>query len=137
MEKCIYCGKSTTPRGKYTLKIDVKPDKHGHLNDKVYACCDDCTEKSRVYLASFAKYKMVFGLLCVLALVGTLIFSAFVQDAILSAVCMFILSLVVIVLPFGTPGSIKLYGIKKMKLLARTAGIVFAACGIVTILMQS
>ena len=132
--KCIYCGKSVEPRNKYTVKFDTKKTRGTKHEGKVYACSDSCFESSRDYLMFYNKYKTAFGVICAIALIGVLVFGTFLKDSLLTAICMFVLAFTVVLLPLGTPNSIALYGIKKMKLLARVGGFLFAACGIVTIL---
>ncbi len=132
--KCIYCGKKIEPRNKYTIKFDTKKHHDTKYEGKVHACCDECYEASLGYFAFYSRYKNAFAIVCTLALVGTLVCSFLLKDALLTAICMFILAFTVALLPLGTPNSIALYGIKKMKLLARVGGLLFMLCGIMTIL---
>ena len=132
--KCINCGKKIEPRNKYTLKFDTKKYRDTKHEGKVYACSDNCYEEARAYLAFYGRYKTAFGLLCALALACVLVFSLFVKDSLLCAISMFVIAFTVVILPFGTPNSIELYSIKKMKLLARVGGLMFAVFGILTIL---
>ena len=132
--KCIYCGKKIEPRNKYTLKFDTKKYKDTKHEGKVYACSDNCYEEARAYLGFYGRYKTAFGLLCALALIAVLVFGLFLKDSLLCAVGMFVMAATVIILPLGTPNSIELYSIKKMKLMARFGGLIFAGFGNWTIL---
>ena len=132
--KCIYCGKKIEPRNKYTLKFNTKKYRDTKHEGKVYACSDTCFEDARAYLAFYGRYKTAFGLLSALALAAVLVFGLFLKDSLLCAIGMFVMAFTVVVLPFGTPNSIELYSIKKMKLLARIGGLMFIGFGILTIL---
>ena len=131
MAKCIYCGKDCERRNKFEVTLPATKKNGSIVNETAYCCCDEHTDKARVYVGIYNKWHNAILLLQIVLLVLILAFAVWVKDTFLAAVFMTAFGLTLAILPMASPTTIVRQGIKKSRIISRILGVAMIACGIV------
>lgn len=115
--KCIWCNKSCEP------EITVQ-DKDG-----TYACCsEECKQKAEKFLLFGKRFSPLFLGLILVCVVTLIVLSVTVPR--FATLPMAAMGFVILFLPFCTPQTVQMLGLKKSAVIGRILGVIVIALGI-------
>ena len=124
-KRCLWCGKET---GESPREITLPAKQSGSPGESAIVCSEACEQSALETLRSVRKngYLFLAGIVSGLVLAALSGFKHALRPA-----GVFVIGLTVLLFPFVTPQTVKIFGLQKGMLLGRLVGIILVVMGVI------